>query len=331
MPVETELYELLEISFTASQDEIKKAYRRKALMHHPDKGGDPEVFKKINSANEILSDPAKREIYDRHGKNGLKSTPGIPEDVLSAMFGNMMGFNPFGMFNQARNHVRKTPPVLFGYKVSLEDLCTRKVVKLRVIRSRLCDCINTSTPQSCVDCSGKGVRVEVRQLGPFQQHVQHPCNTCSSTGKIYSTCEKCKNTAGSIEDPKVFELFLTPDLPDKHRYTFSNDGNHLKGHEPGDFIVVLEYVQHPAFKLENKNLLYTHTLSLKDALVGHTLYLTHPSGEAITTKSDLVNPESIFVYPGKGLTQDGNLEIRYKIVFPDSLSKDQIETLSKIL
>ena len=89
MPVETELYDILEISPTATQEEIKKAYRKKALVSHPDKGGDPETFKKVNSAYEILSDPEKRELYNRGGKNGLQESGQIPEDMLNAMFGNI--------------------------------------------------------------------------------------------------------------------------------------------------------------------------------------------------------------------------------------------------
>ena len=74
MPRETKLYELLDVSPTASTDEIKRAFRKKSLIHHPDKGGDPENYKKINGANEILSDPEKRKLYDEGGEDGLRNS-----------------------------------------------------------------------------------------------------------------------------------------------------------------------------------------------------------------------------------------------------------------
>ncbi len=338
MPVETELYEILEIHVSASQDEIKRAYRKKALTHHPDKGGDPEVFKKINSAHEILSDPEKREIYDKHGKNGLRESGGIPDDILSAIFGSMGG-GIFGMFqnhfnqpNHSSRQTRKTPTVAYTHMVSLEDLCTRKIVKLKVNRERICKCFNESSAQSCSQCSGKGIRVQIISLGPFQQHIQQPCDTCQALGKIYKTCDKCVGRNGLIEDSKVFELYLNPELENGYRYTFPLEGNQMKGCESGDFVIILEYTKHPAFHLDGKKMTYHHTITLKEALCGHTLCLTHPSGEPINIQTtEVINPDTIKVIEKKGLTEDTNLEIRYKIVFPVSLSCEQVNVLSKNL
>jgi len=337
MPVETKLYDLLEVQSTASPDEIKKAFRKKSLTHHPDKGGDVELYKQINSAYQILSDPQKRELYDRCGENGLRESGGIPEDALSAMFGNLFGGGiPFGrqmggLFNMYQNGANKTDVSVHTYKVTLEDLCSRKVAKLKLTRDRVCPEVNEKNSQICKNCNGRGVTMQIRQLGPGMiQQTQQPCSKCKSRGKIYPPCDKCND--GIIQDSKVFELHLTPELENGYKYMFQNEGNQEVGKQPGDFIVILQYEPHPLFKLEGKDLLYTHTLTLKESLCGHKLHLTHPSGEIISiSTSDITSSETVETIPDKGLSYHSNLIIKYKIKFPEKLTSEQFDILSKIL
>lgn len=330
MPVETELYDLLGVSPTASAEEIKKAYRKKALEFHPDKGGDQEMFKKINAANEILSNQEKRTLYDNQGKNGLKSSGNVPDDVLSTMFGhlfqNMNGFG--GIFqNVFHNVISKTQPIYHEYNATLEDLCTRKIVKLKISRQRLCSC---DKYKECVDCQGQGVKTLSRTLMPgFVQHFRQPCNSCEGQGKNYFSCENCKK--GIYTESKVIELHLTPDIENGYKYVFANEGNQTRNSQAGDFIVKISYVSHPVFKVEGKNLLYTKTLSLKESLCGHSFTLSHPCGETITLSTKDITTPDIVRTVQKGLTENGFLQIRYVIVFPESLSEEQKEILYKTL
>lgn len=320
--VETELYEILEVHYTASQEDIKKAYRNKAKNFHPDKGGDPQVFQKINGAYEILSNPEKREIYNKKGKNGLKES-GISENVFQTMFG--------GVFNIFRNAIYKTPPLIFTRYVKLEELCTRKVLKLKVERKRLCDCIDENKTQSCLSCSGNGYISKIQQLGPgFIMENRMKCNSCQGTGKVYLSCENCKD--GSITETKVFEVYLTPEFENGYKYLFRNEGNQFRGQEIGDFIVVLFYEKHSVFDIENKDLIYTHTISLKEALCGHTIIIKHPSGDILNIENkDITNFDTVKIEHGKGISENGNLKIKYKIQFPEKLSTEQLEILSKNL
>jgi DnaJ family protein A protein 2 len=335
MPKENKLYELLDVSTSASTDEIKKAFRKKSLTHHPDKGGDIEVYKKINSAYEILSDPQKRKLYDERGEDGLRESGNVPEDMLAQMFGNLFnggfsfssggrfpGFPGFGR-NKSGNYIHV-------FKVTLEDLCKRKVSKLKVTRDRICKHIDEKKSSDCQACKGRGIRVQIIQMGPMIQQSHQPCESCKSTGKIYNSCDNCID--GIVKEPKVFELHLTPELENGYRFVFQNDGNQEIGKEPGDFIIVIQYEEHPIFKLEGKNILYTHTISLKEALCGYKLELTHPSGEIITVStSDVTNPETIETIPNKGLSYQSNMIIKYRILFPDKLSPEQSLILHKIL
>lgn len=335
MPIETELYDILCIEPTATQDEIKKAYRKLALRYHPDKGGDQELFKKLNGAYEILSNPQKRELYDNSGKTGLRDSGDISEDIFSAMFDNMFqnfgGIgNVFGMFHNVRNAIRKTQSTVYPLNVSLEDLCTRKIVKLKVTRDRLCSCLEEKAAMSCTECRGKGIKISIRTLGPnMVQQMQEQCQKCQGQGKLYQSCEKCQN--GIVEDSKVLELHLTPDMDNGYKYVLQNEGNQARGFEPGDFIAVIQRKEHPVFKASGNNLIYNKEITLKDALCGHTFDIIHPSGEIINISTrEITDPETIQILP-KGISDDGNMEIRYRIIFPKSLTPEQTEIIYKNL
>jgi DnaJ family protein A protein 2 len=338
---ETKLYELLGVSPNATQDDIKKAFRKKSLIHHPDKGGDVEIYKQINSAYEVLSDPDKRKLYDEHGENGLRDSGGISEDMLSNMFGNMFSMNggfPFGggtqqvfqgLFNMYTGN--KSELAIHKYKVTLENLCRRRVVKLKLTRDKICKNIDESKIETCNICKGRGVVMEIKKLLPNVIHqVQTKCDVCKGRGKIYPTCDMCID--GITKEPKIFELHLNPELEDGYKYVFKNEGNQEPGKQPGDFIVILQYEDHPLFKIENKNLLYTHTLTLKEALCGHKLEISHPSGEIISISTDdVTNPDTVETIENKGLSYEGKFIIKYRVKFPEAIDKKNVDILSKIL
>lgn len=340
MPLETELYDLLDIKPDATHDEIKKAYRKKALQCHPDKGGDEEHFKKINSAYEILSDSKKRELYDLNGKDGLRHSGEIPEDLLNNIFGGIfqnMNGNGFGngfgnifggIFQNMRNVVKKTPPTIHPYNVSLEDLSTRKVCKLKITRDKYCKCSENSI--KCSDCNGNGLKIIIRQLGfGMIQQTQQPCNKCHGEGLLFSSCDICNN--GIVKETKILELHLTPEMENGYNYVFEKEGNQKRGYESGDFIVVVNHKKHDDFTLKGKNLIYNKTISLKEALCGNSFNIKHPCGEIIyVLNNEIIDIDTIQILP-KGMTDEGNLEIHYKIIFPKKLSQEQINTISDIL
>lgn len=347
-PVEMEFYDLLGVDPSCSQTDIKKAYRKKALQMHPDKGGDEETFKKINIAYEILSDEEKREMYNKYGKDGLKNSGQIPEDILSRLFGGMFGngnirFNMseehnegfgddlngmFGLFKNIHKAVTKPQPIIYPYKVSIEDICTRKVCKLKITREKICKpCIQNST--KCNFCDGRGFQMKTRQigLGMFQQ-TQIKCEKCIE-GYVYISCEKCQN--GIINEKKVLELYLTPEMNDGYKYVFEGEGNENKKGLQGDFIVILNYKEHKDFKVLGKNLIYKKEISLKQALCGHEFFICHPSGENISVlNNEIIEPNTVQYLP-KGISEGGKMEIHYNIIFPKKLTEIQKKVLEETL
>ena len=275
MSIETELYDILEVSITATKEEIKKSYRKKALIHHPDKGGKEEDCKQLNAAYEILSNPHKRELYDKHGKMGLRDSGQVSEDILFAMFGDMFR-NFSGIF---QNVIKQT---IYPLKVSLEDLCSRKVCKLKITQNRFC--INHET-------------------------------TC--LGKI------CIN-----ENSKIFQIHLSPTMENGSKYILANE---RRNYEPGNFIISIIYKDHPVFLVKGTTLIFKKNITLKEALCGHSFDIKHPSGEIITvTNQDIISPGTVQIL-SKGLTDEGKMEIQYKILFPKKLTSEQIKILHKNL
>jgi DnaJ family protein A protein 2 len=338
MPVETELYETLEVSPTASQAEIKKAYRKLALIHHPDKGGNQETFKKITAAHEILSDEEKRQVYDTHGKNGLQHSGAVPEDMFASLFGDLGatfggGFGGvFNMFQNARNAVRRTQPVVYQRAVSLEELCTRKVINIKVTRDRVCNCQKIHSNQSrCSDCNGQGRIVRTMMLGPgIMQQSQAMCGKCKGSGMCSQSCDECKN--GIVEEAKVFNIHLTPDMGNGYQYKFAGEGNELPGVLPGDFIVVVAHKPHEQFQVNNMNLVYHRKTTLLEALCGYDSLVLHPSGENVELSfKGVIPPNGEKEIVGKGMDTGGNLVIIHDIVFPEELSAEKQKKLKKIL
>ena len=159
--------------------DIKKAYRQLSLKHHPDRGGDEAKFKEINAAYEILSDPEKRQKYDKYGLDGVTDeSPGHTHDDLFSMFFGGGG----GGGGQSRGP-RKGENVNHPIKVSLEDLYNGKTVKLSINRQ-----IIVGAPTTCRECDGEGIVVELRQiaLGMVQQ-LQRRCAACAIGYYAYSS------------------------------------------------------------------------------------------------------------------------------------------------
>lgn len=180
-----QLYDVLGVSKEATEQEIKKAFRKLTLEHHPDKGGDETKFKEINAAYEVLSKKEKRELYDKYGLEGVKSGGGMSgfEDIFD-IFG-MGGGRRGGAQQKARRKVRPTEKEV---QVSLEDIYTGKMIKLDHHKTILCEeCHGKGGEdvQPCKDCHGRGSVMKMQQLGPnMYTQSQVACPKCKGQGEV---------------------------------------------------------------------------------------------------------------------------------------------------
>merc|ERR1719389_1492374 len=257
----TKFYKLLEVEKNASEAEIKKAYRKLAVKHHPDKGGDPEKFKEITRAYEVLSDSEKRAKYDRGGEDALDNDGGDPSDIFEAFFG---GGGRRGGGGGGRKR-QKTKDVQQPLKVTLEQLYCGNTKKMAITRQVI---EKKKGVQECSECDGRGVKVEVVRMGPMIQQMQSACSACGGQGKSFKT----------KADREVLEVHIQKGSPDNHKVVFREMADEHPDMDTGDVIFVLKQQPHALFKRRGADLFIEREISLVEALCGFEMDITHLDG-----------------------------------------------------
>ncbi|PKA50893.1 DnaJ protein like [Apostasia shenzhenica] len=346
----TRYYEILGVSKNVSQDDLKKAYRKAAIKNHPDKGGDPEKFKELAQAYEVLSDPEKREIYDQYGEDALKEGMGggaahDPFDIFQSFFGG----SPFGGNASSRGRrQRRGDDVIHPLKVPLEDLYNGTSKKLSLSLNVLCSKCKGKGSKSgasmkCPGCQGSGMKVSIRQLGPSMiQQMQHPCNECKGTGETINDKDRCLQCKGEkvVQEKKVLEVVVEKGMQNGQKITFPGEADEAPDCTTGDIVFVLQLKDHPKFKRKGDDLFVEHTLSLTEALCGFHFVLTHLDSRQLLIKSnpgEVVKPDQFKAVNDEGMPMyqrafmRGKLYIHFTVDFPDSLSPDQRRALESNL
>ncbi|URE25403.1 DnaJ protein [Musa troglodytarum] len=347
----TRYYEILGVPKSASQDDLKKAYRKAAIKNHPDKGGDPEKFKELAQAYEVLSDPEKREIYDQYGEDALKEGMGgggghDPFDIFSSFFGG----GPFGGGGGSSRgrRQRRGEDVIHPLKVSLEDLYNGTSKKLSLSRNVICQKCKGKGSKSgasmkCSGCQGSGMRVTIRQIGPGMiQQMQQPCNECRGTGETINEKDRCPQCKGEkvVPEKKVLEVVVDKGMLNGQKITFPGEADEAPDTVTGDIVFVLQQKDHSKFKRKGDDLFFEHTLSLSEALCGFQYVLTHLDNRQLLIKSnpgEVVKPDQFKAINDEGMPMyqrpfmRGKLYIHFTVDFPESLTLDQCKALETVL
>ncbi|KAL2557316.1 Chaperone protein dnaJ 2 [Forsythia ovata] len=349
----TKYYEILGVPNTASPDDLKKAYKKAAIKNHPDKGGDPEKFKELAHAYEVLSDPEKREIYDQYGEDALKEGMGggsgggmhDPFDIFQSFFGG----SPFGGGGSSRGRrQRRGEDVPHPLKVSLEDLYLGTTKKIPISRNVLCSKCNGKGSKSgasmkCSGCQGTGMKVTIRQLGPgMLQQMQHPCNECKGTGETINDKDRCSQCKGEkvVLEKKVLDVHVEKGMQNGQQITFPGEADEAPDTITGDVVVVLQQREHPKFKRKGDDLFVEHSLCLTEALCGFQFILSHLDGRQLLIKSqpgEVVKPDSTKAINDEGMPMHGRpfmkgkLYIHFTVDFPESLTPEQVKALEAVL
>ncbi|GAB2218919.1 hypothetical protein Droror1_Dr00002152 [Drosera rotundifolia] len=345
-------YEILGVSKNASQDDLKKAYRKAAIKNHPDKGGDPEKFKELAQAYEVLSDPEKREIYDQYGEDALKEGMGgvggghDPFDIFSSFFGGSP-FGGGGSSSRGRRQ-RRGEDVVHPMNVSLEDLYNGTTKKLSLSHNVICAKCNGKGSKSgasmkCSGCQGSGMKISIRQLGPSMiQQMQHACNECKGTGENINDRDRCPQCKGAkvLQEKKVLEVVVEKGMQNGQKITFTGEADEAPDTITGDIVFVLQQKENPKFKRKGDDLFYDHTLSLTEALCGFLFVLTHLDNRQLIIKSqpgEVVKPDQFKAINDEGMPMHqrpfmkGKLYIQFSIEFPESLSLEQSKAVEAVL
>merc|ERR1719350_757563 len=267
----TGFYTALGVEKDAAQSHIKKAYQKLALKHHPDKGGDPEKFKEITEAYEVLSEPEKRSKYDKYGKEGGGGDPTDIFDLLS-------GGGRRGAGGQRKR--QKTKDVVQPLKVTLEQLYNGASKKMAITRQVI---DKKNGVQECSVCDGRGVRVQVIRMGPMVQQMQSQCDACGGDGKSFTT----------KQEREVLEVHIQKGSPDSHKVQFREMADEHPDADAGDVVFVLKQQEHALFKRKGADLFIERKISLVEALCGFSMELTHLDGRKLlikTSAGEIVKP-----------------------------------------
>ncbi|XP_057978800.1 dnaJ protein homolog 2-like [Malania oleifera] len=349
----TKYYDTLGVSKNANQEELKKAYRKAAIKNHPDKGGDPEKFKELAQAYEVLSDPEKREIYDQYGEDALKEGMGggsASHDPFG-IFESFFGGGVFGGGGSSRGKRQKQgDDVVHSLKVSLEDLYNGTSKKLSLSRNVLCPKCKGKGSKSgasgrCYGCHGTGMKISTRQIGPGMiQQMQHVCPECRGSGEVISERDRCPQCKGNkvTQEKKVLEVHVDKGMQHGQKVVFEGQADEAPDTITGDIVFVLQLKDHPKFKRKFDDLYIEHSLSLTEALCGFQFALTHLDGRQLLIKSnpgEIIKPGQYKAINDEGMPHHqrpfmkGRLFIHFNVDFPDSgvLSPDQCQVLEKVL
>jgi DnaJ homolog subfamily A member 2 len=347
------LYDFLGVSKSASDSDIKKAYRKLAMKYHPDKcNGDKSKenkFKNISHAYDVLKDKEKRENYDRFGEEGLKGMGGggDPFDIFSSFFGEgsspfsgmggMGGMGGFPRRTRARDRVEEI-------NIDLEDIYNNVSKKIDIKQKTSCLSCNGTGAKSksdivtCKKCNGKGKIMKITQIGPgmMQQSVSD-CYDCGGEGKIIK--EKCPECNGQklVMKNKTINLPIHKGIKDGEKIRIPDLAHHVPDcDEQGDLILVVNIVKHSRFDRKGNNLIFYKNILLSESLCGCEFVISHLDGREIIFKYDnIINPNQEYCVRDEGLPIDefnnGDMIINFNIIYPEVLDEERKLYLKKIL
>ncbi|HEV8131206.1 MAG TPA: molecular chaperone DnaJ [Acidobacteriota bacterium] len=339
-------YEILGVSRDASQQEIKRAYRRLAQQHHPDKNpGDSsaeEKFKQAAEAYTVLSDPDKRARYDRFGHAGTQGFTGFDPEIFSDfsdILGDFFGFGDlFGSPRGGRrNYAQRGADLRYDLKISFEEAAFGVKTKIQIPRHQTCEACQGSGAEpgtgltQCPSCKGAG---QVRyQQGFFS--ISRTCSQCRGTGKILrNPCRACQGT-GRVRKEKVLEIKIPAGVEDGSRLRISGEGEAgTNGGPSGDLYVVLHVEEHSFFERQENNIYCEVPIGFAQAALGAEISIPTLDGEERLQIPEGTQTGTTFRLRGKGIVSlngrgKGDQFVSVRVVTPEHLTKDQRQLLEK--
>ncbi len=338
-------YEILGVTRTSTEVEIKRAYRALAVQYHPDKNPDnpeaEEKFKEAAEAYAVLSDAQKRAAYDRFGHQGVGAgsagfDPGFSniEDIFDIFgFGDM-----FGQQGRRRTTVQRGSDLRYDLEISLEHAATGKDEKLRIPRLEKCgECDGSgaekgTTADTCVTCAGSG---QTRYSQGFFS-VMRTCANCQGQGKVIKTpCKKCRG-AGRVEKEKTIEIKIPAGVETGSRLRVTGEGEAgVNGGPSGDLFIVIHVAANDNFERQGADLYSAVPITFAQAALGAEITVKTLDGEEELKVPAGTQTGTIFRIKGHGMPNlggrgKGDLFVAVTLVTPKTLTKEQRKLLEQL-
>lgn len=352
-------YEILEVSQSATPEEIKKAYRQKAIQFHPDKNpGNKEAeekFKEAAEAYEVLSNPEKRKKYDQFGHAGMGGASGFSgggnmsmDDIFSMfgdVFGDAFGFGGFGGFGSSRgrsHRVNRGSDLRVKVKLTLREIAAGTEKKIKVKKHVACPhCKGTgardgSSYSTCSTCHGSGHVTRIANTLLGQMQTTSTCPTCQGEGQtIINKCQHCSGE-GVVRDEEVISIRIPAGVGEGMQLNVTGKGNAgRRGGVNGDLLIVIQEEDHPELIRDHNNLIYNLFLTFPQISLGTTAEIPTVDGKVKVKIDAGSQPEKILRLRGKGLPDingygRGDLLVKVHVWVPQKLTADERKLLEKL-
>ncbi|GJN64378.1 molecular chaperone DnaJ [Faecalibacterium gallinarum] len=352
-------YEVLGVSKTATEAEIKKAYRKLAMKYHPDYNpGDKEAeekFKEINEAHEVLSDPEKRQRYDQYGFAGVDPNYGAGQgggfgggfggvdlgDIFGDIFGGGFGGFGGGSARSNPNAPRKGQDIRVRITLSFDEAVHGCKKNITITRQQQCtECNGTgaapgTSPETCPDCGGRGYTIR-QQRTPFGvMQSQQPCTRCGGKGKLVKNpCKSCHGS-GKVATKKTLEVNIPMGIDDDQSFALRGMGDAgANGGPAGDVIVMVTVRPDDLFQRDGYDVWVTVPITFSQAVLGDNVTVPTIDGKVEYTVPEGTQSGTTFRLRGKGIQYlngrgRGDMYVKCEVEIPKKLNKTQRDALKK--